>query len=112
LPVLEDEFIAEVKAFIKLQMSESDYSNLDWDRINVYTKAGKNELVKIPLIGNKRSTDKTVFIKVLGKSLVGNYFQLQGDSITARVITTSFDSKNICIAPILNNTYNGEYKIY
>ena len=111
LPI-EDPFISKVQNYIKSQLSEAELSQLDWSKLITYDRTGKHEIVKIPLVGNIKGTDKSIYLKVVKDSFVGNYFQLRGNDVKAEIVTTSLDSKTVGVAVISNNIYDGNYKVY
>ncbi len=48
----EDPFITKVKNYAKTQLSEAAFNQLNWSKLSIFDRAGKHEIVKIPLIGN------------------------------------------------------------
>ena len=89
-----------------------ELSKLEWSKLITYERAGNQEIVKIPLLGNIKGTDKSIYLKVVKESFVGNYFQLEGNDVKAEAVTTSFDGKTVGIAEINSNIYDGNYKVY
>lgn len=96
----------EAKKFLKTQMSEEDLKKLDWAKLREYKKLNKTQIIQIPLIGSSNLGDKVVYLRVMGDSFAGNYFQQEGDSISSKITTTSFDKSRVCIAKIENNEYD------
>jgi hypothetical protein len=108
----EDPFIAKVKAYANTQLSEAALLQLDWSKLSIFDRQGKHEIVKIPLIGNVKGTDKSVYLKVVKESFEGNYFELDGNFAKTIVTNTSFDGHTTKLAEIENNIYDGNYKIF
>ena len=102
----------EAKKFLKTQMSEDDLKKLDWPKLREYKKLGKIEIIKIPLLGSSRLEDKVVYLRVMGNTFTGNYFQQEGDSLLSKITTTSLNKSRVCIAKIENNEYIGAHEIF
>ncbi len=102
----------EAKKFLKTQMTEEDLKKLDWAKLKEYKKLGKTQIIQIPLIGSNKLEDKVIYLRVVGNSFAGNYFQQEGNSISSKITTTSFDKARVCVANIENNQYDGSYDVY
>lgn len=102
----------EAKKFLQTQMNKGDFEKLDWAKLREYKKLGKTEIIKIPLKGSIRLEDKVVYLRVFGNGFAGNYFQQEGDSISLKITTTSFNKSRVCVAKIDNNEYDGSYEVF
>jgi hypothetical protein len=112
--IIEPKSVIEIEAkkFLKTQMSEEDLKKLDWLRLREYKKQGKTEIIKIPLIGSNKLEDKVVYLRVVGNSFAGNYFQQEGDSLSSIITTTSFNKSIVGVAKIKNNKFDGKYEVF
>ena len=53
-----------------------------------------------------------MYLRVMGNTFAGNYFQHEGDSMFSKITTTSLNESRVCIAKIENNEYKGGYEIF
>jgi hypothetical protein len=91
--LLDDPLITRVKAYVKDHVSESNFSQLNWEKLIFFDKAGIHKIVKIPQFDIKKGTDKALYINIDSNGLSGNYFELNGSNTEAEITNASLDGR-------------------
>jgi hypothetical protein len=98
----------QAQLFVKAQAPQADFDKLDWARAITYYHGSGSQVLRIPLRGNTKATQRAAYLTYANGRFGGNYFEIQGN----RAITVSLNNRLKYRATLTANGQVGGMETY